>query len=192
MRILLYFILFMIIIFIIPIRLKIMVHYDKDSFYIQIYKFKFFPLESIKEKNKKDEVKKKPPANNKIKPKKKKCRRKKVKKKLDFSELYYCLSHNPAKIKLKLDGIIEYSLGDAAYTAESYGVLQMINPIIYHLLAFLFCIPKYEMNFCPQFKDYLFIDLTINCIFNFNLAKIIYILISILASRKKIEEVPLK
>ena len=192
MRVLVFFVLFILLILFMPIPLKVMLHYDKDSFYIKVYKFKVFPIDKKDGDNDiTDEVKDKDIHKVK-KTKHKKHKIKRTQKKIDFSELYYCLSHNPSKIKLKLNGALEYSLGDAAYTAESYGVFHMINPIIYNLLAFIFYIPKYEVNFYPQYKDYFFIDLTINCIFTFNLAKIIYILISILASRKKIEEVPLK
>ncbi|MDP4144824.1 MAG: DUF2953 domain-containing protein [Bacillota bacterium] len=84
------------------------------------------------------------------------------------------LKRNKAKPSLNLDIQVNYGLDDAALTAISYGILNMVPPLIYQVTNTIFDTSTFNCNIVPMFNKK-FIKLKIKSIIWISVAKAIYI-----------------
>lgn len=185
-------------IFFIPIPIKFKAYYGNDDYYVKLYNLNLFSKQGgiikkfiNKKKSKKsntNSTKKKNSAKKKSDSNEKDNNSNKKKKVISYSRLYSKLTNNKFKPKLKFYLNSKYDLSDAANTAIVYGLSNNINFILYNILSIVFKIKNFKFNLMPLFNSNLYFNITIDGIFTFNIAQIIYILFLI---RKNIEEVPL-
>lgn len=79
------------------------------------------------------------------------------------------------KPKLKINYTIAYDTQDAANTAIAYGILNILPYYIYKTLNLFFKINKYNYTIVPMFNNKKFLNFQLKCIINLNIIKIIYI-----------------
>lgn len=186
----------------IPIPLKFKVYFSQDNYYIYFYRLDIlsknhglvrkFMNNKKNKSNKKQKSSDKNSEDSKSTEKETSFKNKKQKKSklnIDFKKLFKNIKSNKFKPKIKFDSTLNYSLGDAANTAISVGILYNLNPILYFVLSILFKVKKLNLKFNPIFKDKIIYELTLTCIITFNLAQIIYMLILFIKSTSKIQEV---
>ncbi|SFC23161.1 DUF2953 domain-containing protein [Clostridium uliginosum] len=159
--------LIILIIILIPFPLKISIYFSNEDYYIKLYKFVIVS----KEKSKNESLKKKGKKENQKNPLFNTF--KKLNKKYLINKLY----HTKFKPWINLKGQLDYSLGDAAHTAVSYGVLSQLCPLIYLIFNILFKSHKFKFNMNPIFKDEILVKFEISSIIFFSIANIINILI---------------
>ncbi|MBW6409381.1 DUF2953 domain-containing protein [Clostridium weizhouense] len=168
--------LIILLIILIPFPLKISMYFSDEDYYIKLYKIIILSkkktthdvkLEKKETVNKKD--KKKPSKESHIK------LFKKINKRFLINKLY----NSKFKPFVNLTGNLYYSLGDAANTAISYGILCQACPIIYFIFNILFKTNKFKFNINPVFKDKILVKFEISSILFFSIANIINILIII-------------
>lgn len=151
------------IIFIIPIKLKVNVLYQDRFVNIYIFKreLKIKRKVSEKEANVKN-VKKTEKLIKKLLPK-------------DINSVIHRLSKNKFKIKLNLKVEINYGFEDAALTGVTNGIFHAFSPVMYQLCSKIFNVTSYDYIINPQFNNPM-LNFRISSIISLNLAKIIYML----------------
>ncbi|GAA0076139.1 hypothetical protein UT300005_05170 [Clostridium sp. CTA-5] len=170
--------LIILIIILIPFPLKISMYFSDEDYYIKLYKIiilsKKNTTHNVKlEKNEKEDTHKK------VKRKLSKKNYFELFKKINKRYLINKLYSSKFKPFINLTGDLSYSLGDAANTAISYGILYQVCPIIYFLFNILFKTNKFKFNLNPVFKDKILVKFEISSILFFSIANIINILIII-------------
>lgn len=159
-------------IFFIPIPIKLSIFYSPEDYYVKLYRFTIISKRKVKNKKR---------YSNKNEPAFKKNRKsififnKEISAKSilsDFTKLY-------VKFKpfLRIKFSLEYSLNDAARTAIFYGVLYQAPPIIYILLKIPFNIKKFNYTITPIFEDKFLLKIETSSIIFLSFANIIYIII---------------
>ena len=158
-------------IFFIPIPIKLSMYFSTVDYYIKLYKITIFSKEKHKKKtdsqNKKPVVKKE----GKLFPK--------FYKEINFRSLIKALYRINLKFKplLRIKLSLDYSLNDAARTSIFYGILSQLNPIIYITLKHPFHINKYNIRINPIFEDRFLLKIETSSIIFLSFANIIYITI---------------
>ena len=182
----LFFIFFVILlIFFIPIPIKFNIYYSTINYYIKLYGLTIISKKksAYKEKH-----------YHKVKPSLKKEHNffssfynnkdlKSISLKPLISNLYNLKFKPLLTIKFSLD----YSLNDAAKTAIFYGVLCQIPPLIYVLINIPFNTYKFNFKINPIFQDKFLLKIETSSIIFISFANIIYIIIILLKSMKKID-----
>ncbi|MBE6051724.1 MAG: DUF2953 domain-containing protein [Clostridium sp.] len=176
----------------IPIPLTIKLFYDKNNYYIKIYKF------TILKKNKKDEnlaEEVKEEVKNSDTLKKAKIKEKKFKLKLfddfsfpDYLELIKIISKNTFKPHIYINGYIDYSLNDAYYTAISFGIISTYAPLLYWIINIIFKTKKFNLPINPVFKDEFIFNTEIKSIITISMAQTIYMVFLIIKGILVIKE----
>lgn len=169
----LFFILLVILlIFFIPIPIKLNIYYSAADYYIKLYRFTI--LSKNKLENKKKNLNKDEPV---------------IKKKRKYIPLFdkeisaksiisdFIKLNIKFKPLLRIKFSLEYSLNDSARTAISYGILCQTPPIIYTLLKIPFSIRKFNYNITPVFEDKFLLKIETSSIIFLSLANIIYMII---------------
>lgn len=93
-------------------------------------------------------------------------------------KMIYKVSSSKHKLKAKLNFELNYGFEDAAITGFLFGVFNGLSSFIYKQFEYLLKVVKYEFNVIPHFNEPMF-NFRLNCIISFNLAKIIYMLLTI-------------
>lgn len=170
-------------IFFIPIPIKINIYYSSINYYIKLYGFTIIS-------RKKFENKKKLIHNAKSKINNNSNTRKRFYNNIDFKSLDYRvliskLYNSKFKPSLKIDLFFDYSLNDAARTAIFYGILYQTPPLIYLLLNIPFNINKFNININPIFEDKFLLKIETSSIFFLSFANAMYIIIILFKFIKK-------
>lgn len=168
----LFFIVFgILLIFFIPIPIKLSMYFSTVDYYIKLYKITIFSKK--KRKSKTDSRNSKPVV------KKEGEFFSKFYKKINFSSLIKSLYHLNLKFKpsLRIKLSLDYSLNDAARTAIFYGILSQLNPIIYITLKRPFHVNRYNIKINPIFEDRFLLKIETSSIIFLSFANIIYITI---------------
>ena len=169
-------------IFFIPIPIKINIYYSTVDYYVKLYGL---PIIS---KKKSTLITK----HHKIKPSTEKepnfFRKFIIVKDLnyiDFKSLILTLYNLKFKPLLKIKFSLDYSLNDAARTAIFYGILYQIPPLIYFLINIPFKTYKFNFKVNPIFKDKFLLRIETSSIIFISFANIIYIIIILFRFIKK-------
>ncbi|SDO86460.1 DUF2953 domain-containing protein [Clostridium gasigenes] len=186
-------------ILLVPIPIKLTIHFSKNCFYIKFYKILLFSSEEDKINIliKKLSIKISSKYSKKANKKKEKYQKqrhnplsKKLKnKKLSIFKLYKNLTTNTFKPKFKLRGDVNFELEDEAITAITYGVASNLIPLLYFSFSKIFKVKDLSLQINPHFTGKNLLNFTITSIISFNIAKIIYILILTIKSFKNKKEV---
>lgn len=161
----------------IPIPIKANLVYEDNKFFVSLYKFRI----NITGKRKAAKIATR------------KSRfydflRKKYKVSIgDIREMISIFSNLRFKPSLRISLRLVYGLGDAAYTANTYGPLYSISPAIYKSLTIPFNVKRYSLDIAPNFEK-MVVNGEADSIIFVNLAKIIYISIILLKFMKKIKK----
>ena len=185
-----FFIILLSVIFIIllPIPIKVTIHYRNNYYYLKLYNINLYSNDDgilrkiLNSKSSSINKNNKSKKNTTVKKKKKEHKKKSV----PIKKLYTLLQTNKFKPSIKFSLLGYYSFNNAALTAILYGLFNNLNFIFLKLFSDFFKVKNFKYSLNPNFKDKLNINLTMNCIITFNIAQIIYIFFLI---RKK--EVPL-
>lgn len=166
---LVFIILAILLIFFIPIPIKIIIYYSSADYYIKIYKLTIMS-------------KKRPPKRDEPVVKKERKFFKNIYKNIDYKSLISNIYNLNLRFKpwLKFNFSLNYSLNDAAKTAVFYGVLWQAPPLIYAIFKFIFNIKKYNIEINPIFEDKFLLKIESSSIIFLSFANIIYIAIIIL------------
>ncbi|GAB6170286.1 hypothetical protein JCM1393_27460 [Clostridium carnis] len=189
----------LLLLFLIPIPLKITIIVDKNYYALKLFKLTIFsPDKGIGNKylsriisnvnnNRKNKSSSKDikSESNTSTPNSKKLKAKKLSLKL----FYLKITQNKFKPGFLLKGDLYFDLEDSAYTAISYGLLCNLNPLIIFFIDKIFSIKEFDLKIHPLFKGSNLLKFNITSIFYTNIAQIIYILYLTYKSYIKIEEV---
>ncbi|MGL4774674.1 MAG: DUF2953 domain-containing protein [Clostridium sp.] len=185
---------FIILLCFIPIPITLKAVFNPNDYYIKLYKF--FIIKKGKKPKKeppKEEEKpsEEPPKKNEEKEKKSKLNF--FKERISFIILYRNVRDNIHKPRLRVKGHLQYSLGDAAKTAISYGAISALAPVIYRGITLFFRSKKFYLPIKPLVDKDATINFEVNCIIFISIAQIInmfyIIFISILETQEdKINE----
>lgn len=150
-----------ILLFFLPLPIKIKLSYCNNCLKFYIYKFEL----NLFKKKEKDE-------------KKETVKRKKTtfKMKLTITDIFLIIKHiNKIKFKpiLKLNILLNYGLADAAVTGISYGIISYFISLLFNFLAVPFKIKKYKSAINPDFNSFK-LEVKIESIIYISLAKIMY------------------
>lgn len=115
----------------------------------------------------------------------------KVKYEMNLKEYIQEIKHLHFKATMKTNIYIHMGLDDAAKTAELFGVMNYLIPIIFIELEKFFKIKKYDYNVIPDFKENIF-EIKINSIIWISIAKTIYILLHMMVTMLKLHTGPKK
>ena len=165
----------------IPIPIKIQIEFSNNNFLLRLYNYRIFSSKKgienkfIRKNLSKDSSSKK------------KSKKIKNKKRISIKNLYYYISKNKYKPKLKITSSLTYGIEDAAICAMLYGIISNIPNLLYFLLSIIFKVKKLHFNIQPKFNTNL-LSFYICSIFYFNIANIIYILY-LINKCKEIKEV---
>lgn len=181
------FLLTLIIILIFPIRLKFSAYFVDNLFEIYFYKFKLYPRK-IKETKDSSEANTKETLNNKFSKKEKNNK----KFKFNIKKIIYSLLNNKIKPRLKLKIFMDYSLSDAALTAQMFGIINMFIYSSFEILNLFIKINSPKLSITPLFDSNISINAKIDSILYINLAQIIYIAFLISKNIEKKGGVPLR
>lgn len=169
------FFLYILVIFLIPIPLKLCLYYKNGKIVIQIFNFK----KSIKRAKEKG---------NKIKIKHK---NKQKFTNYDYVNIVKKVDNNPLKFRVKLNIKINYGLEDAADTAILYGIIWSIYPFTERLLKIVFSFKTLNLELNPEYNQKkIQMDFKIFTLFNILilLFNIIYIIIILKTCSTKVED----
>lgn len=177
MKVFLLVLLILFLISLIPIPVIVKAIYNKEDYYVKIYKFYVLhkPTNSV-DSNENINILK----NEKIKKHKNKKRFINIKFLLkdfifpDYLELVRIISDNKFKPHIYINGYIDYSLYDSAYTAISFGVISTYLPLLYWFLKLIFKPKKFNLPVRPIFKDEFLINTEIKSIITISIAQTIY------------------
>lgn len=163
------FILFtVVLLFLVPIPIKITLAYIDNHLCLYLYKFEI-KLEKKMKKKKTQQLKK--------------TFRKFEFDLDDIKLLAHKIDCNKFKPSLRMNISLNYGLWDAYSTGIAYGLISSLSPYIYNLLIIIFKMKKYDTKLKPDF-DNLVLDAVIKCIIFINLAKITYMAVLIFKSIK--------
>jgi hypothetical protein len=158
--------------FFIPIPIKITVTYKNNHLCLFVYKFNIKLSKKEKKKLNKDAKKSYRSFN------------------ITFSDIMDliheidCLRFKPT---LRMKIILDYGLVDASSTGIAFGVLNSFSPFIFRLLSIMFKVKKYDLKINPNFNQ-LMLKGSIKSIIFISLAKIIYIMIKAIKQLKFIKQ----
>lgn len=175
--------LIILLIFFIPIPIKINIYYSSINYYIKLYGFTVISRKKFE--NKRKLIHKTKSSIENITNTFKRFHNKINFKSLDYRDLISKLHNSKFKPLLKLNLIFDYSLNDAARTAIFYGVLCQIPPLIYLLLNIPFNIRKFNINVNPIFEDKFSLKIETSSIFFLSIANAMYIIIILFKFVKK-------
>lgn len=172
-------ILIIILIFFIPIPLKISIYYSIKDYYIKFYRFIIFSEQKNKlKKNIKRKLYNHKNTNEKnLKNKKKSKFNLNNFKGRNISPLILKLYNSSFKPKLNFKCNIDYSLNDAAKTAVFYGVMCELPSLVHLISNILFKSNKFTFDINPVFEDEFLLKIEISSIIFLSFAHIIYVLI---------------
>ena len=170
-------------IFFIPIPIKINMHYSATNYYIKLYGFTI--ISRNKFENKKKLIPKTKTIVDNVPNAFKRFYNSINFKALDYRSLISKLYNLKFKPSLKINLFFNYSLNDAARTAIFYGILCQIPPLIYLLLNISFNVHKFNMNINPIFEDKFLLKIETSSIFFLSIANAIYIIIILFKFIKK-------
>jgi hypothetical protein len=168
---------FFILLFFIPIPIKIRLIYKDKILNLYLYSFKININKKIKN------IKEKLPKP----PKKKKAFDKDFLTFDNIKIILHRIKSSRFKPTLRLSIGIEYGLIDAFSTGIAYGVFHSFSPFIYEALSVPFKTKRYKLNLKPNFNQ-LELAAVIESIIFINLAKIIYMAIIVLITIRKIKK----
>ncbi|MGL4569671.1 MAG: DUF2953 domain-containing protein [Clostridium sp.] len=189
------FIVFLILAFLIliPVPIKISMFYSSDNYYLKVYKFEIIS----KSKFKKENTFFKRKLNMVINKYKNRSDEESdnttsiFASKVFLKKLIYNLNNNTHKPVLKFNGVINYSLGDSAYTAISYGLISTLSSFVYKGLSIFLKVKKSKFDINPIFKDSVGFNFIYSSILFISLGKVIYIFILFLKTFLQFKEVTL-
>lgn len=177
MEIIIILLILVILLLVIPIPIKIKLNFINGNLNIRIFNKN---LDLSKSQNKK-KVKK----------------NKKYNKNSIFYEPYFYkvffskLKKRKFKPKIKINGFINYSLGDAALTAISYGFLSTTSSFLYIFLNIIFNFKNSHIKINPLLQKEANLGINITCIIFISFGHIIHIFILLLISIIRLKEVSL-
>jgi hypothetical protein len=172
--------LFLFIIFLIlfvPLPIKITLFFSKENYYIKLYNFS---LLKKKDENKVDSNNVNTEQKNNSTKNKNEHKKPKFLSNLSASGILKIIKEfkkSRFKPGLKLKGYLNYSIGDAAKTAISYGLLSTYLPLLSWVFSIIFKIKKFTLPINPIFKDEFIAEIKITSIITLSLAQIIYMVI---------------
>lgn len=173
------FLIIIFLLFFLPIPIMFSMYYNKEDYYIKLYKFVLISKQkenkvanNEKEKNVTAQIDKK----EKSKKRKNKDNKKFFKKHINPTSLIMTLNNNKFKPRLRLNGSLYYSLNDAAHTAILYGVISAICPVILKFIKIFFKTKNFKFPIIPQFTDKFLVRIEIKSIIFLSLGQIIYML----------------
>lgn len=164
--------LLLILIFIMPIPIKINVLVHNSKIEVYLYKFNIYPLRKklkVKAKHKAKET----------------AGASKIKSKFNlntFKSLIHSLDKNPIKPTFKIKLSIDYSLEDAAYTAQIYSTLWQAIMIPINILNIPLKVKIENIELTPKFSNRYNINISLTGIIYINLAKLLFVLFLVLKS----------
>lgn len=171
--------LLLILIFIIPIPIKINVSVHNSKIEVYLYRFNIYPLKKQKKVKSKNKTKKTVGTKS-----------KKFKFNLHtFKSLIHSLDKNPIKPRFKIKLYMDYSLEDAAYTAQIYSTLWEIIMIVINILNVPLKVKIEKIALTPKFLNHYNINISLTGIIYINLAKLLFVLFLVLKSLFWHEEV---
>lgn len=168
------FLLILLIIIFIPIPLKIKILLSNDNYYIKFYKFTI--LKGSKHKGTESNYEVKVAAKKTTRTAKK--AKENILPKLTKKDIFYfigLLKNNKFKPSLKIEGHINYSVGDAGKDALIFGILNTYFPLVIWLFSIFFKVKKINMPVKPLYTDKFSGEFKANSIILVSLAQIIYI-----------------
>lgn len=186
----LFVLLIIIIVFLIPVPIKVSIFYSAEDYYIKLYKYKLISKLNTQKRNKilhkiKNFI-------NNMDKDSFKGTFKDIFSSKDFFKIFIrSLNNSKFKPTIKINGFLNYSLGDSYNTAIFNGIVSSISPFIYRILSIFFDIKKYTFLINPIFKDTKIITFNYKSIIFVSLGKIIYICILFIKSILKAKEVSL-
>lgn len=170
-----------------PIPVKLSLYFDKGNYDIKIYKFSI--LEKLKKNTKNDKLQKKDKAKEKNEANSPSSDEKEkfnlisfLKERIDLKILYRNIRDSNFKPRLRVDGFLNYSLGDPMNTAISYGAINMLLPLFYRGTLIFFKSKKFKFDVNPLLESEGYLSTKLNCIIFFSFAHIIYVLFLIFKS----------
>ncbi|MDQ0149170.1 DUF2953 domain-containing protein [Eubacterium multiforme] len=181
------FILLLIIVFLIPVPIKVSIFYSTEDYYIKLYKYKL-----ISKLNKRKENKILHKLKNFINNINKDSFKDNFSLKDFFKILIKNFKNSKFKPTIKINGFLNYSLGDSYNTAIFNGIISSIFPFIYRILNLFFNVKKSKFLINPIFKDSKIITFNYKSIIFVSLGQIIYICIIFTKSILKAKEVSLR
>ena len=180
------FLIIILLILFLPIPIKFSIYYNKQNYYIRLYKFTILKKQ---EKQRVEHNKKVADKKEVKKLKKKKTSKNFFRRSFDPKKIIRALDRNKFKPTLRVEGSLSYSLNDASKTAISYGVISATMPLILRVIKILFKSKKFKFPITPQFKDEFLVIFDIKSIIFLSLAQIIYMLFLIAKGTSPIKEV---
>ena len=176
-------ILILLIFLFLPIKIKLAILFYDNTLSIKIFNFKIFPR---KEKKKKDisDDKKKAEKDNTEKSKESFLSKRLKKITIAKKDLFYNLINNKYKPKLKFDFRLNYSLNDAALTAQSFSGINTLFYLISSCFNLFFNFKSINTSIEPSFNSDIFINFKFNCILYINFTQIIFIAFILLKNLK--------
>lgn len=167
----------------IPIPIKIKGLFNPDDYFLKVYSFTIFKKGVKLPPKKEEETLRKTKNETKETPKKDKSSIfKAFKDRINPLILYRLIRDNNFKPRLRVKGYFQYSLGDAANTAISYGALSAIAPWIYRGITLFFRSKHFYFPLEPMLNKESYINIKADCIIFISIAHIINILYIILKS----------
>lgn len=174
-------------ILLVPIRVKLTLHFSKGYYYIKFYNILLFSPNKgvinklLKKLSIKNSAKVSNEQNSKkfrFIPKRYAPSHKEVNlKNLSIIKLYKNLSTNKFKPKFRLKGDVNFELEDAAITAIAYGIASNSIPLLYFSFSRILKVKNFSLQINPHFTGKNLFNITITSIISFNIAQIIYILL---------------
>lgn len=159
---------FILVILFIPLKIRIILSFDKCSC-MEIYIYNY----NIKNSN----------IYKKLTSKEKKAKKaKEPKKNINLNTLWLLLKkldNNSYKPKLYLNSNIDFQVEDAAYTAMIYGISNALIPFVERFINVFFSISSFKIHVNPLFNNENSVSFNIKSIIKVNLAKLIYMAIII-------------
>jgi len=93
---------------------------------------------------------------------------------LNIKNIYFTLTNNKRKPKIKFNMDLKFGFEDAALTGLTNGLFSAISPLLYQTLLLFFNIPRFQINLNPDFENPTY-ELNLQCIISINIVKAIYI-----------------
>ncbi|MDD6794064.1 MAG: DUF2953 domain-containing protein [Clostridiaceae bacterium] len=192
-----YFILILLILFFIPLPIKITFLISNNDLVLKIYNFNILDKLKNKKNHKTPVVNERNDTEKAHQPHLKKEKRFKNLSIHSILQVVNIVNDNKFKPSLKFKGSFEYSLNDAAKTAIFYGLLSTYSPLVLWILEIIFKIREFNLPIKPVFNDKISGRLEINSIITISLAQITYMSIlflrglKILKGGEKLERVKL-
>lgn len=167
-----------------PIPIKLSLAFNKEDYYVKLYRFSILKKNKKPKKDTKEEKTASPKeSSHKKAPTKEKSNPMKfLKDRINIKILYRNFRDAKFKPLLRVDGFFNYSLGDPMNTAISYGAISMVLPFLYRGILLLFRSKKFKFDINPTLQSESYLNIKLNCIIFFSFAHIIYMLFLIFKS----------